>query len=203
VESLNICDEVIVFIEKKILPFRSLRLLVPIAALVGLLACSPPEPILLGYVGGLSGRVADLGVEGRNGATLAVEIRNRAGGVKGRRVELLAEDDQQDPEVARRAVGTLIDRKVAAIVGPMTSAMAMVAVPLVNQAQLVMVSPTATTNALAGLDDHFFRVLAGTSRYATKSADYHFNRVGLRQVVAVFDLNNKSYTESWLEDYRQ
>ena len=34
-------------------------------------ACAPDKPILLGFVGGLSGRVADLGISGRNGATLA------------------------------------------------------------------------------------------------------------------------------------
>jgi len=39
-----------------------------------LLACSPREPIRLGFVAGLSGRVADLGIGGRDGALLAVEL---------------------------------------------------------------------------------------------------------------------------------
>jgi len=191
-----------VSIQKRISPSCWFRILTLLAGLLGLFACSPPPPIPLGFVGGLSGRVADLGVEGRNGATLAVELRNKAGGVKGRRIELLAEDDQQNPAMARQAVGKLIDLKVEAIIGPMTSAMAMVAVPLVNQAQLVMVSPTVTTNALSGLDDYFFRVLPATSRYAKKDADYHFDRLGLRRVAAVVDLSNRAYTESWLADYR-
>ena len=191
------------FIQKRISPFRWFRILTLLAGLLGLFACSPPPPpIALGFVGDLSGRVADLGVEGRNGATLAVELRNKAGGVKGRQVELLAEDDQQNPAMVRQAVGKLIDLKVEAIIGPMTSAMAMVAVPLVNQAQLVMVSPTVTTNALSGLDDNFFRVLPATSRYAKKDADYHFDHLGLRRVAAVVDLSNRAYTESWLADYR-
>ena len=172
-----------------------------VSMLTGLFACSPP-PIVLGFVGDLSGRVADLGVEGRNGATLAVELRNKAGGVKGRRVELFAEDDQQNPAVARQVVGKLIDLKVDALIGPMTSAMAMVVVPLANQAQLVTVSPTVTTNSLSGIDDYFFRVLPATSRYAKKDADYHFARLGLRRVAAVIDVNNRAYTEGWLTDYR-
>lgn len=172
------------------------------AGLASLLACAPPQPVRLGFIGGLSGRVADLGGAGRDGAMLAVEMRNQAGGVKGRRVELLVEDDQQNAVVARQAVDRLIARKVDAIVGPMTSAMATVSVPLANAASVVMISPTVTTNALTGLDDHFFRVLAPTRVFARKSADYHFARVGLRRVVAVSDLRNRIYTESWLEDYR-
>jgi branched-chain amino acid transport system substrate-binding protein len=201
-EFLGICCEAVMFIEKIIASCRPLRLAALTLAVLGLPACSPPEPVRLGFLGGLSGRVADLGIEGRNGATLAVELRNKAGGVKGRPVELLVEDDQQNPDAARRAVGTLIERKVAAIVGPMTSAMATVTVPLVNQAQLVMISPTVTTTTLTGIDDYFFRVLADTTSYASKSADYHFNRAGLRRVAAAFDLSNRSYAESWLEDYR-
>lgn len=189
-------------INKSIALLGRLRCVLLLAGILGLFACSPPPPIVLGFVGDLSGRVADLGVEGRNGATLAVELRNKAGGVKGRRVELVAEDDQQNPAVARQVVGKLIDLKVDALIGPMTSAMAMAVVPLVNQAQLVMVSPTVTTNALSGIDDYFFRVLPATSRYAKKDAEHHLVRLGLRRVAAAIDVNNRAYTESWLADYR-
>lgn len=178
-----------------------LRILIPLAGLLALTACTPPEPHRIGFIGGLSGRVADLGINGRDGAMLAVEMRNKAGGVRGRQVELLAEDDQQNPEVARKAVGRLIERKVAAIIGPMTSAMAMATVPQINKAQVVMVSPTATTNDLTGLDDYFFRVLSPTRDFAGKSANYHFHGAGVRRVAAVYDLRNKAYTESWLADY--
>ena len=190
------------FIEKSIALLRRLRFVSMLAGMLGLFACTPPPPIVLGFVGDLSGRVADLGVEGRNGATLAVELRNKAGGVNGRLVELIAEDDQQNPARARQAVGRLIDLKVDALVGPMTSAMAMVVVPLINEAQLVTVSPTVTSNALSGIDDYFFRILPATSRYAKRDAEYHAARLGLRRVAAVIDINNRAYTESWLTDYR-
>lgn len=63
------------------------------------------------------------------------------------------------------------------------------------------VSPTVTTNSLSGLDDYFFRVLRRRAAMP-KDADYHFDRLGLRRVAAAVDLNNRSYTESWLADYR-
>ena len=58
-----------------------------------LLGCNPPEPIRLGFVGGASGRVADLGIAGRDAVLLAVEQRNREGGVAGRQIQLLIRDD--------------------------------------------------------------------------------------------------------------
>lgn len=48
-----------------------------------LLGCEPPEPIRIGFVGGTSGRVADLGIAGRDAVLLAVELRNQSGGVAG------------------------------------------------------------------------------------------------------------------------
>ncbi|MBA3059369.1 MAG: ABC transporter substrate-binding protein [Gammaproteobacteria bacterium] len=172
-----------------------------IASLVS--GCAPPEPIRLGFLGGISGRVADLGVGGRNGAALAIDLRNQAGGINGRKVVLIVEDDQQNPEVAKQAVTRLITQKVAAIIGPMTSAMAVATVPLVNEAKLLMLSPTVTTTALSGLDDYFLRIIEPTTAYARKAALYHFNNQGSRRIAAAYDQRNLAYTESWLTDYRR
>ena len=167
-----------------------------------LTACSKTEPVRLGFVGGLTGRVADLGIAGRNGALLAVEEKNAAGGIKGRLIELLIRDDEQNAATVKRVVTELINSKVAAIIGPMTSSMAMEAAPLVNAAKTVVVSPTVTTTDLTGKDDYFFRVISDTQGYAAKNAGYMFKQLGHRKAVAIYDLNNKSYTESWLKYFR-
>ncbi len=179
------------------------QLLLVAACLLAISSCAPPEPVRIGFLGGLSGRVADLGIGGRNGAILAVEQRNQRGGINGRPIELIAEDDQQDPEVARQAVARLLARPVEVIIGPMTSAMAMAVVPQVNATTVPLVSPTVTTNALTGIDDQFFRVVAPTARHVFKSADYHYRQLGLRRIVLVCDLRNKAYTDSWAGDFRR
>ena len=179
---------------------KRLFLMLALAGVLG--GCAPPEPLRIGFIGGVSGRVADLGISGRNGVALAVDMRNKAGGVNGRPVELIVEDDKQDPEVAKQAVARLIERKVEAIIGPMTSAMAMAALPLVNEAKMAMVSPTVTSSRLSGIDDYFLRVIAPTTDYARKGADYHFKRQGQRRIAAAYDLRNSAYSESWLGDYR-
>jgi branched-chain amino acid transport system substrate-binding protein len=165
-------------------------------------ACSKSEPLRLGFVGGLTGRVADLGIAGRNGALLAVEERNAAGGVNGRQVELIIRDDEQDPATAKRVVTELISSRVAAIIGPMTSSIAMETVPLVNSAKTLMVSPTVTTSDLTGKDDYFFRVISDTQSYAAKNAGYMYSQLGRRKAVAIYDMGNKAYTESWLKHFR-
>jgi branched-chain amino acid transport system substrate-binding protein len=176
-----------------------------LAALVlttALAACTKKEPVRLGFVGGITGRVADLGVAGRNGAMLAIEERNAAGGVNGRQIELVVRDDEQNPETAKRVVTELIRSKVEVIIGPMTSGMAMAVVPLVNASRTIMVSPTVTTSELTGKDDNFLRVISSTAEYGAKNARCEFERCGHRTVAAIYDLSNRSYTESWFNSFR-
>lgn len=179
-----------------------MRLAVALSLAIVLAACGPAEPVRIGFLGGLSGRVADLGIGGRNGAQLAVDLRNGAGGIRGRQVELIAEDDRQDPAVAAQSMARLVERKVAAVIGPMTSAMALAVVKQADDARLVLVSPTATTNQLAGKDDYFFRVISTVRHYARVSAEHHGAKRGLRSMTAILDTRNRAYTEDWLNDYR-
>ena len=166
-----------------------------------LTGCGPREPLRIGFLGGLSGRVADLGEAGRNGAQIAIEEVNRAGGINGRQVELIVRDDAQRPEKAIAAVDELIAARVEAIIGPMTSAMAEVVLPLAQKAGVVLVSPTVTAHNFFGLDDTLFLIMSSTRDEAASSADYHFTQSGARHVVAIHDAKNRAYCESWLRDF--
>lgn len=172
--------------------------------LLGVLAgCSDQTPVKIGFVGGLSGRVADLGISGRNGALLAVDDWNRAGGVNGRPIKLLIRDDHQNPQTARKVVTELIDENVVAIIGHMTSSMSVATVPIVNARRIPMISPTTTTTALDSLDDYFFRVIDSTTRYASKNAAYQFKTLGRKRIATVLDVGNRAYTENWANDFKQ
>lgn len=184
------------------LRFRSLVSLLALFCIPLLLNACEREPVRIGFVGGMSGRVADLGGGGRNGALLAVEERNVRGGINGHPVELIIRDDEQNAETAKKVTRELLDLKVEALIGPMTSSMALAIVPMVNQARLVTVSPTVTTTELSGLDDYFLRVLPDTSTYAPKSARFHFEKSGLRRAAIMYDTGNSSYTVSWLSGFR-
>ncbi len=164
-------------------------------------SCTEKAPLNIGFVAGLSGRNADLGVAGRNGAMLAVEQRNAAGGIDGRTINLIARDDNQENEIAKHVVSDLIEQKIEAIIGPMTSSIAMATIALVNDSLTVMVSPTATTTKLSNLDDHFLRVIGSTRSYARRQARFQIEKLGNQTAVAIYDKNNSAYTESWLRDF--
>lgn len=185
------------------LPIRFPYPLLALVCIALLLNGCEREPIRIGFVGGMSGRVADLGVGGRNGALLAVEERNARGGVNGRPVELIIRDDEQNGETARKVTRELAESNVEALIGPMTSSVALAIVPIVNGARLVTVSPTVTTTQLSGVDDYFLRVLPDTSTYAPKSALFHLKKSGLRRAALVYDTGNSSYTASWLAGFRK
>ncbi|MBN9459636.1 MAG: substrate-binding protein [Burkholderiales bacterium] len=81
------------------------------------------EPLRLGLLLPFSGGLELFGQQGEQGVRLAVEEVNAAGGVLGRKIEIVKADDKTDPKTAVERAGQLIRRdKVAAIVGPVTSA---------------------------------------------------------------------------------
>jgi branched-chain amino acid transport system substrate-binding protein len=179
-----------------------IRQLLCVACLATLFACHKQEPVRIGFVGGLTGKAADLGVAGRNGVQLAVEQRNAAGGINGRQVELIVKDDEQNPETAKRVLGELIGQNLELIIGPMTSSMAMALMPQINASKSILLSPDVTTSELSGKDDNFLRVCGTTSSYAAKNARVLYDKLGIRSVAVIYDINNKSYSESWLNDFR-
>jgi branched-chain amino acid transport system substrate-binding protein len=172
--------------------------------LIALLAtCRKAEPPLrIGFVGCLTGRVAGLGVAGHDGVLLAVEEYNRAGGLKGRRVELVVRDDQLDEKVAAAVMQELLATEVVAIIGPMTSTMAAVMQPAANRAQVVLLSPTVTANRFTDQDDHFLRVTMPLKVNAGKLADYALRHQRKRIAVCI-DTDNAVYTEDWLASFAQ
>ncbi|MDZ7937904.1 MAG: ABC transporter substrate-binding protein [Rhodoferax sp.] len=165
-----------------------------------LCACNPPPPIKLGFLGGLSGKFSDLGISTRNGALLAIETTNAAGGIGGRQLSLLEMDDKQNPEAALQAMAEFERQEVVAVIGPSTSSIAVAVTPVANAKRMLLVAPTATTNALSGKDDYFFRAVGDAAFYGVAAAKHHY-AMGLRHAALVLDLANADYTESWATPY--
>lgn len=171
-------------------------------SLLGLLgACAEKEPVRIGFMGGVSGRFADLGTTGRNGVMLAVEWRNEQGGVAGRRVELVIKDDQQDEEKARHALQELISEGVTAVLGPMTSSIAASIVADADRAGMLLVGGTVTTSGLTGKDDNFIRTISTTSEYGSHAAHNYRQRYDFKRVALIYDLANRDYTENWAKAF--
>ncbi|HKJ05175.1 MAG TPA: ABC transporter substrate-binding protein [Geopsychrobacteraceae bacterium] len=181
---------------------KTIATLISLCLILGLLACTEKEPVKIGLIAGLSGRVADLGIAARNGAILAVEEQNQAGGVQGAKVELLVRDDKNDEDQVRKSVNELIDQGIEALIGPMTSQMVMAALPLANQHQLMMIGPTATSEELTGIDDYFYRIVASTSNNSTHHANHLQIEMGLSHLSIISDTSNAAFVDSYLHDFK-
>ena len=176
---------------------RWIRPLAGALALALLAACSPEEPVRIGFIGNISGR------GGRNGVQLAVELRNAAGGIGGQPVELMVRDDGNDEEHARGMFREMVRAGAGVVIGPMTSAMALALAPEAERSGVVLLSPTVTTNELSGKDDHFFRVVSPTRDYSAISARHLVEHRGARTLAVIYDARNASYSSSWLGDFRE
>jgi branched-chain amino acid transport system substrate-binding protein len=180
---------------------KKLPLFLLLAGSLLLGACSPPPPIKIGFIGGLTDRNSDNGQSGLNGVILAVEQFNRAGGVDGRLVELLPKDDAQDKAVAAKSSEELVAAQVEAVVGPFTSSMAQVIVPITGAAGIFQVSPTITSMDFYGKDDNLFRINRTTRDNARDYAQVMVGK-GQKRVAVAYDTRNKNFTESWLTEFR-
>ncbi len=159
-------------------------------------------PLTIGFAGGLTGRHAALGISGRNGVQLATEEVNRDGGIGGRPVDLLIEDNGQTAEGAVAATRKLMAAGAGAIIGHMTSTMTIAALEAIDDEEFLLISPTSSTHELTGIDDAFLRVLPSNVSETDALARYAGNRLGLRRMAAVYDRSNPAYTEPWIEHFR-
>lgn len=183
-------------------PGKAAAIALAILLCLPVVACHEQEPLRIGFFGGLTGRAAGLGTSGRDGFLLAIEQANAGGGINGRRIEPVISDNRMEQDTAAATLAQLLGRKVVAVIGPMTSQIAVTVVPVADGARVPMISPTASTNQLSGLDDYFLRVYYSNAQAAALLAQHLANRHQIPRMLAIYDLGNRAYTEDWLRDFK-
>ncbi len=141
---------------------RLLLVLFIVSLMVGAAACGEGEAktIKIGVVLDLSGDLGPMGARMLNGARLATEEINAAGGLLGKDVELVEEDGKTDPAAGLDRVKKLIEIDgVQVIVGPMISGSSKLAIPLAKEHQVPCITMSATAFELSEMDgtEWFFR----------------------------------------------
>jgi len=163
-----------------------------------LAGCSSPGPIRVGFVANLTGPNAALGVDGRDGALLAVDRINAEGGVNGKPIELVIRDDLGTPEGAVAADRALIeDEGMFVIVGHMTSGAMMSAWEQFKDRGVVFLSPTVSTPQLEAVQDNFFRLIPVNSFVAERLALHAADDLGLKRVAVFYDTDNAAFTDTY------
>lgn len=106
---------------------------------------SDSEVIKIGGIGPLTGSASTYGISAKEGADLFIKEINDAGGINGKKIELIFEDDQATPDGAMQAFNKLVDKDgVSAILGGVTSGATLAIAKNSTERQIPMITPTGT-----------------------------------------------------------
>ena len=117
------------------------------------------DVIKVGEFASLTGSEATFGQSSHNGTALAIEDINAAGGVLGKKIQLLTEDDQSQAGQPATVVRKLISSdNVVAILGEVASSRSLEAAPICQENKIPMISPASTNPKVTAAGDYIFRV---------------------------------------------
>jgi len=101
--------------------------------------------ILVGEYGSMTGNQATFGQDTHNGIMLAMDEINGGGGVNGKKLKVISEDDQSKAEEAANAVTKLISQNgVVAVLGEVASSNSLAAAPICQSNKVPMITPSST-----------------------------------------------------------
>ncbi|MEI6608541.1 MAG: branched-chain amino acid ABC transporter substrate-binding protein [Deltaproteobacteria bacterium] len=177
--------------------FLSLFLIIPANA---------AETIKIGIAGSHSGDLASYGLPTVKAAELVVKDVNAKGGLLGRKVELVIEDEACKPELATNAATKLVSGKVVAVIGHICSGATKAALRTYKDANIITISPSATNPELtqSGQYPNFFRTIAPDDAQAKLVVDFALNTLKLKKIAVIHDKGDygkgfAEYTKKYLD----
>lgn len=156
----------------------------------------------------LSGGVASYGSSIADGAVLAIEEINAAGGVNGKQLELIKVDNKSEGSEATAAALRLIQQeKVVAMLAPATSGNTVATVQLANQHKVPIVTgsgtaPNITVNADGSVNDYAFRTCFIDPFQGTVAANFASNELSAKNV-AIFADNASDYAKGLAASFKE
>ena len=147
------------------------------------------DTIKLGVAGPHSGDLASYGIPTVKAAELVVKEINAKGGVLGKQVELLVEDDVCKPEVATNTATKLISEKVDVVLGHICSGATKAALGIYKDSNIIAMSPSATNPALTQSGDYpnFYRTIASDDAQAKLEVDFAINVLKVKKIAVLHD----------------
>lgn len=140
-----------------------------LALIAGLTACSTPAAttttagpaaagtIKIGGLAPLTGDVSVYGIAASNGAKLAFEELNAAGGILGQQIDFILLDEKGDPTEAVNAYTQLLDKGIVALVGDVTSKPTIAVAERAKEDNMPMITATGTNQAITRVSENVFR----------------------------------------------
>ena len=147
------------------------------------------DPIKLGVAGAHSGDLASYGLPTVKAAEIVVEKINANGGILGRQVVVVAEDDVCKPEVATNTATKLVSEGVDIVLGHICSGATKSALGIYKDSNLIAMSPSATNPGLTQSGDYpnFYRTIASDDAQAKLDVDFALGKLGFKKIAVIHD----------------
>ncbi|HOC20982.1 MAG TPA: branched-chain amino acid ABC transporter substrate-binding protein [Anaerolineae bacterium] len=170
--------------------------------LLSLAGCGGEETIKIGLQGPMTGDYAYEGKGFKNALTMLVEQVNAAGGINGKQVELLVEDDAGDPTRSALVAQRLVDAKVVAVIGAYNSTATEPASEIYNEAGILHITPSSTAVRLTTKGfPRFFRVCFLDDRQGLFAVKFMKEVLGAQNIGILHD--NSTYAQGLAEETRR
>ena len=144
---------------------------------------------IIGSMGPTSGANASYGTSVKNGAQIAVDEINEAGGINGTKFELKFEDDQADAGVAANAYSKLYSDNMDALLGATTSNACQAVNKLAQKDNILMVTPSGSTKDITE-PDNVFRICFTDPLQGEKIADLVTDTLGYKNIAVLYDVSS-------------
>lgn len=149
------------------------------------------DTVKIGFLGALTGDVAMYGNPTLKGMKMAVDEINAAGGINGKKLEVVENDNRGDKQEGASITQKLISRdQVAAIVGDPTTGITKVAAPIANRGQVVLLSAGATGTGVVELGEYVFRNTLLDTVAIPALVDYFAKDLGYKNIAVITSDNN-------------
>lgn len=147
------------------------------------------EVIKLGVAGAHSGDLASYGLPSVKAAELVVNDINAKGGINGKKVVLLIEDDGCKPELGTNVATKLMSEKADVVMGHICSGATKAALAIYRAENIICMSPSATNPALTQSGDYpnFYRTIASDDAQARLEVDYALNVLKVKRIAVIHD----------------
>ncbi len=150
-----------------------------------------PEKIVFGGIAPLSGDCAEYGTAAYDGIMIALEEINAKGGINGKQVEIIFEDDKCNAKDTTTAVQKLITVDgVKVIFGGASSSETIAAAPIADPAKVILISPMSSSPDITNSGDFVFRTVPSDSYAAKIAGDFAFKR--WKKVAVISELKDYS-----------
>ncbi|GIM28595.1 ethanolamine utilization protein EutJ [Clostridium polyendosporum] len=164
------------------------------------------DVIKIGGIAPLTGKVATYGQSVKDAVLLAEEEINNKGGINGKKVKVVYEDDQAEQNAAINAFNKLVDdEKVVAILGPVTSGATLAVAPKATQNKIPLLTPTATEPNITKIGGDFvFRGCYVDSFQGSTMAKFAAKDLEKKTAAILYNIGSdysKGIAESFKKDF--